>query len=233
VTVVRVRHRGRCAAASAVLALAWSQPAQADRYEATLAIRPTRGSARIWEDGTAESVKVRSRGFAASANLGMRDWFDLGGELVASWFDEASYQMASLPVSDNPFSGPLKRRSNNAQLRGTATFHLGVGWVPFVQLALGLGARYRTTALLYSGTAQGDRWLIPDNQGEEVTLDLVTGIRAGIERRLTVHWTAGASVGVAHSFGVFRPDLQTSDVMISLAYSWYPLLVIGVNYFCS
>jgi hypothetical protein len=28
----------------------------------------------------------------------------------------------------------------------------------------------------------------------------------------------------AHSFGVFRPDHQTSDVTISLSYSWYPLL---------
>jgi hypothetical protein len=223
-TGARTRHRGHCAAAAAVLALASLRPAYADRYEATLAIRPTRGSARIWEDGTAESVKVRGRGFAASVNLGMRDWLDLGGELVASWFDEASYQMATLPVSANPFSGPLKRRSNNAQLRGTATLRLGIGWVPFVQLALGLGARYRTTALLYSGTAQGDRWLIPDGQREEVTLDLVTGVRAGLERRITVHWAAGVSAAVAHSFGVFRPDLQTSDVMLSLAYSWYPPL---------
>jgi hypothetical protein len=224
VTDARVRHREHCAAAAAVLALAWSQPAQADRYEATLAIRPTRGSARIWEDGTAESVKVRSRGFAASANLGMRDWLDFGGELVANWFDDASYQMATLPVSDNLFSGPLKRRSNNAQLRGTATFRLGVRWVPFVQLALGLGARYRTTALLYSSTAQGDRWLIPDGQREAVTLDLVTGARVGLERRVTVHWTVGFSAAMARSFGVFRPDLQTSDVTLSLAYSWYPLL---------
>ena len=100
----------------------------------------------------------------------------------------------------------------------------GVAWVPFVQLALGFGARYRTTALLHSPTAQGDRWLIPDGQREAVSLDVVAGLRAGLERRLTVHWTAGVSVAVAHSFGVFRPDLHTSDVTISLSYSWYPLL---------
>lgn len=121
-------------------------------------------------------------------------------------------------------SGPLERRSNTGQLRGTATLRYGVGWVPFLQLALGLGLRYRTTALLYGPTEQGYRWLIPDGQREEVTLDLVTGARAGLERRLSVHWTAGISAAVSHSFGVFRPDLQTSDVTVSISYSWYPLL---------
>jgi hypothetical protein len=208
----------------AAVALASPRPAHADRYEATLAIRPTRGWARIWEAGTEERVNVRSRGFTASASLGARDWLDLGGELVLGYFDEASYQMAILPISANPLSGPLKRTSNTAQLRGVATFRLGVGWVPFVQLALGFGARYRTTALLYGPTTQGDRWLIPDGQQEEVTLDLVTGARAGLEHRITVHWAAGVSAAVAHSFGVFRPDLQTSDVTISLSYSWYPVV---------
>jgi hypothetical protein len=210
--------------AGAGVVLASPRPARADRYEATLSIRPTRGSARIWEAGTDERVEVRSRGFAASASLGARDWLDLGGEFVLGYFDKASYQMATLPISANPRSGPLERKSNTAQLRGLATLRLGVGWVPFVQLALGLGARYRTTALLYGPTAQGERWLIPDHQREEVTLDLVAGARAGLERRITVHWTAGVSCAVAHSFGVFRPDLQTSDVTLSLSYSWYPLL---------
>jgi len=59
---------GSLAAATFALALTSPRPARADRYEATLAIRPTRASARIWEDGTAESVKVQGRGFAASAS---------------------------------------------------------------------------------------------------------------------------------------------------------------------
>lgn len=212
------------ALAGAAVTLASPRAAHADRYEVTLAIRPTRGSARIWEAGTDERVDVRSRGFAASASLGMRDWLDLGCELVLGYFDEASYQMATLPISAHPLSGPLKRTSNAAQVRGVATFRGGVGWVPFVQLALGVGARYRTTALLYGPTTQGYRWLIPDGQREEVTLDLATGARAGLERRITVHWAAGVSAAVAHSFGVFRPDLQTADVTISLSYSWYPVL---------
>jgi hypothetical protein len=227
VTRARVRPPGAggaLAAAAAALAFAAPRSAQADRHELTLAVRPARGSARISEAGTDERVEVRSRGFAAGASLGVRDWLDLGGELVLGYFDKASYAWATLPISANPLSGPVERRSNTAQLRGVATLRLGVGWVPFVQLALGLGARYRTTALLYGPTSQGDRWLIPDGQREEVTLDVVTGIRAGLERRITVHWTAGVSAAAAHSFGVFRPDLQTTDVAISLSYSWYLLL---------
>lgn len=210
--------------ATAVLALVLAAPgtAYADRHEVTLAIRPTLGSARIRDAGTDQLAEVRSRGMAASATLGVRDWLDVGAELVAGYFDEASYEMAVLPVSTAALAGRLKRTSNTAQLRGVATLRLGVRWVPFVQLGLGLGARYRTTAQLCAPTTQGRRWLIPDGQREEVSLDLVTGLRAGLERRLTVHWTAGVSGAVAHSFGVFRPDFQTSDVAISLSYSWYP-----------
>jgi hypothetical protein len=177
--VTRARFRplvtgGALAAATVAVALASPRSAHADRHELTLAVRPTRGSAKISEAGTDERVEVRSRGFAASASLGVRDWLDLGGELVLGYFDKASYQMATLPISANPLSGPVARKSNTAQLRGIATLPLGVRWVPFVQLAHGLGARYRTTALLYGPTTQGDRWLIPDGQREEVTLDVVS-----------------------------------------------------------
>ena len=216
-------HR-RLITCGAALALSWAHPARADRYETTLVLRPTGGVARIAEAGTDEIVQVRSRGFAGGASWGVRHWLDLGGELVAGYFDEASYRMATLPISVNPLSGPLKRTSTIAQLRGVATLRLGVGWVPFVQLALGAGARHRTTALLYGPTTQGDRWLIPDGQRREVTIDLVTGLRAGLERRLTVHWAAGVSAAVSQSFGIFTPDLQTADVTVSVSYTWYPLL---------
>jgi hypothetical protein len=219
----RLRPGGALVAVAVALALA-PRSARADRYEATIALRPAWGTARIWESGTNDYDDVRSRGLAASANLGMRDWLDLGAELVANYFDEASYDMVTLPISDNPHSGPIKRTSRTAQLRGTATFRYGVGWVPFTQLALGLGARHRTTAQIYSRTAMGPEWLLPDGQGEEVTLDVVAGVRAGLERRLTVHWTIGASAAVTHSLGVLRPDLQTLDVTFSFAYSWYPPL---------
>lgn len=207
----------------AALVPTWAQPAHADRYELTIGIRPTRGTARIDESGTDERAEVRSRGLAGGASWGVRDWLDLGGELVVADFDEASYRMATLPVSVNPLSGPLKRSSRHAQLRGVATLRLGVAWVPFVQLALGAGARHRFTALLYGPTSQGERWLIPDGQRQEVTIDLVAGVRAGLERRLTPHWTAGVSAAAAQSIGLFTPDLQTTDVTLSLSYTWYPL----------
>ena len=219
-----VRLHLRLATCTAALVLVSAHPARADRYEATLVLRPTGGVARLAEAGTDEIVQVRSRGFAGGASWGMRHWLDLGGEIVAGYFDQASYQMATLPVSVTPLSGPLKRTSRIAQLRGVATVRLGVAWVPFLQLALGAGARHRTTALLYGPTTQGERWLIPDGQREEVSIDLVTGIRAGLERRLTVHWTAGVSAAVSQSFGIFTPDLQTADVTLSVAYTWYPLL---------
>jgi hypothetical protein len=223
VTTVKLHHV-LAACAAAALALAWVPPARADRHEVTIGIRPMRGTARIAESGTDERPEVRSRGLAGGVSWGVRDWLDLGGELVAADFDEASYQMATLPVSVNLRTGPLRRFTRHAQLRGVATLRLGVAWVPFVQLALGAGARQRSSALLYAPTAQGERWLTPDDQGAEITLDIVAGIRAGLERRLTPHWTAGVSAAAAHSTGIFNPDLQTADITLSLSYTWYPRL---------
>ena len=101
------------AGAGGVLVLVSPRPACADRHEATLSIRPTKGSSRIWEAGTDERVDVRSRGFATSASLGARDWLDLGGELVLAYFDVASYQMATLPVKATCSRG----RSSGALIR--------------------------------------------------------------------------------------------------------------------
>lgn len=199
-----------------------SRSARADRFEATIAVRPVRGSAELWETGTDERVKVDGRGIAASMSYGVRDWLDLGGEIVASNFDEAAYQWATVPISGDPLSGPLKRTTNIRQLRATATLHYGVFWVPYVQASLGLGARFRSAAVMYVPTEVDERWLITD-QHREVSLDVVTGIRAGLERRLTIHWTAGISAAKTYSFGVFRPDLRTAEWMLSLSYSWYPL----------
>jgi len=204
--------------------LALAPAARADRHELTIGIRPARGTARIADDGTAERVAVRSRGLAAGASFGVRDWLDLGGELVAADFDTADYRRATLPVSVNLRSGPLVRATRHAQLRGVVTLRLGVAWVPFVQLALGVGVRERSAAIVFTDTAQGPQWLIPDGQGSELTLDIVAGVRAGLERRLTPHWTAGVAVAASQSTGIFNPDLQTADLSLSLAYTWYPRL---------
>jgi len=219
----RRHHLAACCAAFA-LALAWPPGARADREELTIALRPAGGVARVAENGTGERVRVRSRGLAGGASWGVRNWLDLGGELAAGYLDQATYQMATLPVGTGPLSGPLTRTTRTAQLRGVATVRLGVAWVPTVQLAFGAGARYRTTAMIYSPTVQGERWLPADDEGESVTLDLVTGIRAGFERRLTIHWTIGVSAGVSRVFGLGTPDLQTTDANLSFSYSWYPVL---------
>jgi len=206
------------------LSIARARAARADRHELTIGIRPALGAARIADDGTAERAHVRSRGLAAGASFGVRDWLDLGGELVTANFDRADYRRATLPVSVNPLSGRLMRATRHAQLRGVATLRLGVAWVPFVQLALGAAIRERSAALLFTDTAQGPRWLIPDDQGPELTFDIVTGVRAGLERRLTPRWTAGVAVAASQSTGIFNSDLQTADLSLSLAYTWYPRL---------
>jgi hypothetical protein len=187
--------------------------------ETTLALQLTRGLAVLWEAGTEASAEVDSRGVAASASFGVRPWLDLGGELGVAYLDEARYRRATLPLGGTLFTGPLRRTTNTAQLRGFATLRVGYLWTPFLQLALGAGARFRSTAAIYVPTAQGLLWLPPDDQGEEVSLDLVTGVRAGIERRVTVRWTAGISATAAHAFGVSTPDLRTSEVTFSLSYA--------------
>lgn len=187
--------------------------------EATLAVRLAWGSAEIWDAGTEASAEVASRGFAVSASLGVRHWLDLGIDVGTTYLDEASYPSATLPIAADMLSGPLRRTTNTAQLRGLATLRVGDFWMPFAQLALGVGARFRSTAALYVPTAQGERWIPPDDQGEELSFDLVTGVRAGLERRITLHWTAGLSVAVTHAFGISRPDLRMSEISFSLSYS--------------
>src|SRR6185503_19380607 len=97
-----------CAAASA----AWpAPPARADRYEASIAVRPAGQLARIAESGTGELAVVPGGGLAGSLSGGVRNWLDLGGELAVSSFGEASYELATLPVSANPRTGSLSRRT--------------------------------------------------------------------------------------------------------------------------
>jgi hypothetical protein len=187
--------------------------------EAMLAIRLTKGSAVIWEAGTEAPAEVDSRGVVVSTSLGVRHWLDLGGELGGTYLDEASYESATLPSDAVMVTGPLRRTTHTAQLRGFATLRVGNFWMPFVQLALGVGARFRSDATVYAPTEQGSLWFTPDDQRQEVSLDLVTGVRAGIERRITRRWTAGISAAAVHAFGVSKPDLRTSEVTFSISYS--------------
>ena len=214
----------RYAAALCVVApVAWlAQPAHADQHEATIALRPTGQLARIADRGTGERAVVPGAGFAGGLSWGVRNWLDVGGELAASSFGEATYELATLPVGANPTTGMLSRRTRTLQLRGLATLRIGVGWVPTIQLALGGGARQRSAAELRGRASEGVLVFDPDGEDEDVTLDLVTAVRLGLDHRLTRSWTIGASVGAAHCFGIGTPDLQLADAMISVAYTWYP-----------
>ncbi len=218
------RRRPRLALCAAVLAAWLAAPARADRHEATIALRPSGQVARIADRGTDERVIVPGAGFAGGVSWGVRNWLDVGGELAAGSFGEATYELATLPVGTNPRSGRLSRRTRTAQLRALATVRLGVGWVPTIQLAVGAGARQRSAAELRGQVSQMELLLDPDGEDREVTVDLVTGVRLGLDHRLTRNWTIGASVGAAHCFGFGAPDLQLADATISVAYTWYPVL---------
>ena len=184
-----------------------------------VALQLATGSAVVRDAGTGEQAKVGSRSVAASASLGVRHWLDLGCELGATYLDEASYLSATLPIGAEMFSGPLRRTTNTAQLRSLATLRLGDVWMPVLQLTLGIGARFRSTAVMFVPTEQGSFWLPADDQGAEVSLDLVTGLRTGLERRITLHWTAGLTAAAARAFGIGTPDFRTSELTLSLYYS--------------
>jgi len=216
---MRIHHR---LAACAALLLGSRGISRADRFEATIAVRPTAGYARIAETGTDAPATVRSAGIAGGLSWGVRNWLDLGGELAASALGEATYDRAMVLVDDSPMAGPLKRMTRIAQLRGVATLRLGVAWVPTVQLAIGAGARHRSSALLHGQSVRGETIYVPDGQGAEVTLDAVAAVRVGLEHRLTPSWTLGLSVGASQSLGVGAPDLQLADASFTLARVWYP-----------
>lgn len=211
--------RPRLVASIAVLSATIST-AHADRYEASVTARPTGQLARLSDSGTDQRAVVAGAGFSAGLTWGVRNWLDLGGELSASTFAQATHDGATLEVIDNPRTGALTRMTRLAQLRGVATVRLGVAWVPTIQLALGSGGRFRSAARL---RGEGDIVHDPDGEDAELRADLVAGLRLGLEHRVTPHWTIGASAGASYCFGIGAPDLQTVDAAISFAYVWYPL----------
>ena len=216
----RPLHLALCA----VALTAWpSTPARADRHEASIAVRPAGQLARIADRGTGELAVVRGGGLTGGLSWGLRNWLDLGGELAVSSFGEATYELATLPVQANPWTGSLSRRTQIMQLRGVATLRLGVRWVPTIQLAAGAGARRRSAARLQTEVSQMQLALVPDGEDAELALDLVAALRIGLERRLTRHWTIGASVGGVHCLGLGTPDMQFADASISISYNWYHL----------
>jgi hypothetical protein len=70
------RRRSRLALGAVALA-AWLAPrARADRYEASIALRPVGQLARIGDRGTGERATVPGGGLAGGLGWGVRNWLD-------------------------------------------------------------------------------------------------------------------------------------------------------------
>lgn len=202
-------------------AITAAAPAHADRYEATIAVRPAGVLASVDDAGVAEPVMVGGGGAAGGLSWGVRNWIDLGGEVAVLGLREARYDDATLPVAGNDMPGELARTTRLAQLRATATFRFGVGWVPTVQLALGAGGRVRSAARFRVPSATAP--VTPDGQDAELAFDAVAAVRLGLDHRLTRRWTIGVSAGATHCLGLGAPDIQVFDASLAVAYTWYPL----------
>ena len=217
--MTHMTQRANRAAVVLGLLVATIAPAHADRYEATVTVRPEGVLARVDEAGALAPVVVGGGGVSAGLSWGVRNWLDVGGELAALTLVEARYEGATATVFGVPRMGELSRTSRLAQARAVARLRLGVGWVPAVQLALGVGGRQRSAASLAYDSAV----VAPDGGERELALDAVAGIRLGLDHRITRRWSLGLSAGATACIGIGAPDLQVFDASLSLGYSWYPL----------
>ena len=204
--------------------------ASADRYEASIAVRPIGGVGRVAEQvGSGSMPTAHSTGATAyagggeiSLGYGLRNWLDVDGELVAAGFMQASYDEARVAVMGVPMTGHLTRTTRIAQLRVGATLRGGVDWVPTLHLGLGFGGRVQTAGTL--ADAAGRRDVTPDGMTAGVSMDLVALVRAGMEHRFDRRWTAGLSVEAAHMFAPGGPPIDAISAGLSLSYTWYPLM---------
>lgn len=215
-----------CAAASITCLL--GRPAIADRYEATIVVRPSATVGRIVEDvggndQSAVTASVYGGGLDIGVSYGARNWLDVGVEVGGAGFGEASYDAATVMVSGSARTGRLERTSRAAHLRVGATLRGGVAWVPVLYMGIGVAGQQQTAAtLMPSEQGIGDA-LAPDDMEEGISFDGVVAVRGGLEHRLNRHWTLGAHASVSHSLGIGAPPLDTFSTGISVACTWYPL----------
>jgi len=217
----------RAALLTASAALAWAALAPitlalADEAERRIAVRPSLGYADVAEAGTTARARVHAAGVAASFGVGLQNWLELGGDLAFAALGEARYDEVMLRVDDAPMAGPLKRRSQLAQLRGTVTLRLGVVWVPTLQLAIGAGVRNQSSGLLRGQSVRGETIYVPDGLDAGPALDLVAAARVGLEHRFGPRWSVGVSAGAMQAFGIGVADLRLADASLTLARLWYP-----------
>jgi hypothetical protein len=208
------------ASAACVLAFVVAYPqARADRYEATVSVRPDGALARVDDAGVRAPAMVAGGGLSAGLSWGVRNWLDVGAELAALVLSKARYEGATADVAGTSQMGELSRTTRLAQLRGAATLRLGVGWVPTVRVVAGAGVRQRSAAHLVVGPSI----VVPDGEEATFALDAVVGVRVGLDHRLTRRWSLGLSAGATAYIGIGAPSLQVFDAGLALAYTWYPL----------
>jgi hypothetical protein len=228
-------HRGysmrRMACASVVVASLGAHRAAADRYEATLTLRPIAAIGRVTEDvsdsapGAPVVASTYGGGGEVGLSYGLRNWLDVGAELVAAELTTATYASSTVAVEGNDTMGRLTRRARFVQLRGGTTFRFGVIWVPTVHLGLGLGARVPTAATLrYEGLGRTFE-LVPDGMSATVSLDVVANVRVGLEHRFDRRWTVGLGAEAMHAIGFSEPPLDVFSAGVSLSYTWYPVVL--------
>jgi hypothetical protein len=202
--------------------------ARADRYEATLVVRPTGTLGRVAEDvgsdGSSMVASVYGGGLDVGLSYGLRNWLDLGGELGAAGFTRATYDPAAVGIMGSALTGRVERTTRAAQLRAGATLRLGVAWVPVLYVGLGVGGRQRTDGTV----VRDDRGVLPngiaaDGMPAGFSLDLVMAARAGLEHRLDRRWTAGVDMSASHAIGIGSPPLDVVSIGVSLSYTWYPV----------
>jgi hypothetical protein len=196
--------------------------AHADRYEATLSLRPTGGLASIHEDGAPAAASVRTLGLAGGLAWGLRNWLDLGVDLAAVDAAQATFDDTTVKITGTPHTGQVTRQSRLALARVGATLRLGVGWVPTLYLGLGPALRSRSDATIVRD-ATGPIGLVPDNGQGGLSVDLATTLRLGLDLRLTRRWSVGLAAGVTHLLGVGAPSLDLVEGSLAVGYSWYPL----------
>jgi hypothetical protein len=224
--------RASLQATGIVLAASWlaARPASADRYEATVSVRPIGGIGRVTEDiavsGSASmpaSQPMTATAYAGGGELGvgygLRNWLDLDLELVGERFTQAIYDSARVSLMGTPTTGHLARTTSIAQLRAGATLRGGVGWVPTLHLGVGVGGRSLTAATLGDS---GGADVTPDGMSASLSMDIVVLARAGIEHRLDRRWGVGVSVEASRAFGFGTSPIDAVSGGISLSYSWYP-----------
>jgi len=216
--------------ASVVVAALGVPQAAADRYEATVTLRPIAAMGRVTEDvssrtpGAPLARSTYGGGGEISVSYGLRNWLDVGAELVGAELTTATYASTTVAVEGNDAMGRLTRRARFAQLRGGPTFRFGVSWIPTVHLGLGVGARLPTAATLRYEDFGRTFELVPDGMTATISLDVVANVRVGFEHRFDRRWTVGLVAEAMHAIGVSEPPLDVVSGGISLSYTWYPVI---------